>query len=104
MFKRLKERVGLLEKGELQDLINMKRISDRVSQLETKQNLINDNILRIFDYLQAHLELVDDKIQLVDDCYCCDCCGKDLTPLDTVINLIDELDDKDKKEIKKYLK
>jgi hypothetical protein len=73
MFK-LKQRVEELEKGELQDLINMKGMSDRVQELEKTVEASRENLMLLMDYLGVHLEHINEKVVVDNEDYLgCDC-------------------------------
>ena len=73
MFK-LKQRVEELEKGELQDLLNMKGMSDRVQELEKTVEANRENTMLLMEYLGVHLEHINEKVVVDNEDYLgCDC-------------------------------
>jgi hypothetical protein len=102
--------------GEIIKQVNYLTNSDKYNlwlfeQMTNRVNELQENLRLVYEYLGVKkmvfpelTTLVDEDTDEEEDLGCCDECGKELAPIDYVINMIDMLDDKDKKEVKKYLK
>jgi hypothetical protein len=105
MFNKTKKQLNLLFKLDRYNTMYQEQVEKRINELQ-------ENLRLVYEYLGVKKMVFPEMTTLVDedseedeeDLGCCDECGKELAPIDYVINMIDMLDDKDKKEVKKYLK
>lgn len=73
----LKKRVEMLEKGENEDLKNMVAITNRMIELEKTVEALRENLNLLMEYMGVHLEHINEKCVVEDECICDECCKND---------------------------
>jgi hypothetical protein len=68
-MSKLKQRIEMLEEGENKDLWNMIEMTDKINEAKRQSEINRENLMLLMDYLDVHLEHIDEKAVVENDDY-----------------------------------